>query len=64
MYADAHHSRNIRRPKLQRLLELAQQKRALEDKIEKCQTELDRAYLNTAVQLQMSLECRISELST
>ena len=45
------------------LLELAQEKCALEKRIEKCQSELDQAFLSTAHQLEVALTGRIEELS-
>ena len=56
-------SREIRRPKIECLLELAQEKRALEQRIEKCQSELDQAFLSTAQQLQIALAGRIEALA-
>ena len=61
--ADTRGSREIRRPKIECLLELAQQKLALEERIEQCQSELDQAFLSTAKMLQAALTGRIEELS-
>lgn len=61
--ADRIYSREIRRPQIERLLQLAQQKRVLEEKIEKCYSELDQMFLVAANQLQVVLDGRIETLS-
>ena len=63
LQTDCVHSREVRRPKIERLLELAQQKRILEERIEKCQAEVDQLFLTTANQLQVVLDGRIESLS-
>ncbi|KAK5173504.1 uncharacterized protein LTR77_002185 [Saxophila tyrrhenica] len=59
------HDENVRaihRPGLERLLELAQKKRKIENSIATCQAELEQAYLSAARQLQVSLEGRLEEM--
>lgn len=56
-------SREIRRPKIDCLLELAHEKSVLEERIEKCQSELEQAFLSTAQQFQVALTGRIEELA-
>ena len=56
-------SGDTRRPKIARLLELVQQKRILEERIEKCQSELDQMFLIAANQFQVALDGRIESLN-
>ena len=56
-------SREIRRSKIGGLQELVQQKRMVEEKIEKCQSEFDQMFFTTANQLLIVLDGRIESLS-
>ena len=63
LQADCVPSGDTRRPKIARLLELVQQKRILEERVEKCQSELEQMFLTTANQLQVVLSGRIESLN-
>ncbi|KAK3691684.1 hypothetical protein LTR37_018477 [Vermiconidia calcicola] len=55
--------RAIRRPKVQQLVELVNQKRELEARVDKCQAGLEQAYLSTAQQLQVAFDGRVEEMN-
>lgn len=56
------HRRAIRRPKVQRLVDLMEEKRQIEKRMEQCQIELDQAFLSATRQLQVALDGRVEDL--